>query len=56
MLCGVGFTMSLFIGGVAFHDTATASEVQLGVVAGSLLSVLAGVLTLKLAARARPAR
>jgi NhaA family Na+:H+ antiporter len=56
MLCGVGFTMSLFIGGLAFHDTATASEVQLGVVAGSLLSVLAGVLTLKLAARARPAR
>ena len=56
MLCGVGFTMSLFIGGLAFHDTTTASEVQLGVVAGSLMSVLAGVLTLKLAARARPAR
>ena len=54
MLCGVGFTMSLFIGGLAFQDTATASEVQLGVVAGSLLSVLAGVLTLKLAERARP--
>ncbi len=56
MLCGVGFTMSLFIGGLAFHEPATASEVQLGVVAGSVLSVLAGVLTLKLAGRARPAQ
>lgn len=51
MLCGVGFTMSLFIGGLAFHDSATASEVQLGVVAGSVLSVVAGILTLKLASR-----
>lgn len=56
MLCGVGFTMSLFIGGLAFHDPATASEVQLGVVAGSILSVMAGVLTLKLAARRTPGR
>ncbi len=54
MLCGVGFTMSLFIGGLAFHDATTASEVQLGVVAGSILSVIAGVLTLKLAGRLRP--
>jgi len=49
MLCGVGFTMSLFIGGLAFHDDTTAAEVQLGVVAGSILSVIAAVLTLKLA-------
>lgn len=56
MLCGVGFTMSLFIGGLAFHDSATASEVQLGVVAGSVLSVIAGILTLKLAARFAPGR
>jgi len=49
MLCGVGFTMSLFIGGLAFpagHETA---QVQLGVIVGSLLSVAAAVLTLKLA-------
>jgi NhaA family Na+:H+ antiporter len=51
MLCGVGFTMSLFIGGLAFHDAVTASEVQLGVVAGSVMSVIAGVLTLKFAGR-----
>ena len=49
MLCGVGFTMSLFIGGLAFHDGAAASQVQLGVVAGSVLSVLAGAITLRLA-------
>ena len=49
MLCGVGFTMSLFIGGLAFHDGAVAAQVQLGVVTGSLLSVLLGVITLRLA-------
>lgn len=49
MLCGVGFTMSLFIGGLAFHDGAAASQVQLGVIAGSVLSVLAGAITLRLA-------
>lgn len=54
MLCGVGFTMSLFIGGLAFHDGAAAAEVQLGVIAGSILSVIAGVLTLKLAGDSRP--
>ena len=56
MLCGVGFTMSLFIGGLAFHDGAAASQVQLWVVAGSLISALAGVLTLRLAATAVPRR
>ncbi len=49
MLCGVGFTMSLFIGGLAFHDGAAAAQVQLGVVAGSVLSVLVGVITLRFA-------
>ena len=48
MLCGVGFTMSLFIGGLAFHDDG-AAQVQLGVVAGSVLSILAGVVTLRIA-------
>ncbi len=49
MLCGVGFSMSLFIGGLAFDDGAAASQVQLGVIAGSVLSVLAGAITLRLA-------
>ena len=56
MLCGVGFTMSLFIGGLAFHDGGAAAEVQLGVIAGSLLSVIVGVLTLRLAGNRRPGR
>lgn len=53
MLCGVGFTMSLFIGGLAFHDGATATQVQLGVIGGSLLSIVAGALTLRLAPNKR---
>lgn len=39
MLCGVGFTVSLFIGGLAFsHDNSLLSLVKLGVLTGSLLS------------------
>lgn len=53
MLCGVGFTMSLFIGGLAFPAGDTTAQVQLGVVAGSVVSVLAGILTLKLAGNLR---
>jgi NhaA family Na+:H+ antiporter len=56
MLCGVGFTMSLFIGGLAFHDGAAAAQVQLGVIAGSVLSAVAGILTLRLAQPAAPGR
>ncbi len=47
---GVGFTMSLFIGGLAFDDAALLNEVRLGVLAGSLASGLAGC-ALILAAR-----
>jgi NhaA family Na+:H+ antiporter len=48
VLCGVGFTMSLFIGALAFspHDTAAQTEVRLGVIAGSLLSTLLGMAVL----------
>jgi NhaA family Na+:H+ antiporter len=41
-LCGVGFTMSLFIGSLAFTDPALVGEVKLGVLAGSLVSAIAG--------------
>jgi NhaA family Na+:H+ antiporter len=48
VLCGIGFTMSLFIGGLAFvglpgdHDT----PVKLGVLCGSVLSGVLGALLL----------
>jgi NhaA family Na+:H+ antiporter len=54
MLCGVGFTMSLFIGGLAFPGGGQGSQVQLGVVAGSLLSLVFGGLVLRLAGGAAP--
>ncbi len=45
LLCGVGFTMSLFIGGLAFEGQGAAYETQLklGVLGGSLVSALLGV-------------
>lgn len=48
LLCGLGFTMSLFIGQLAFplSDAAAQAEVRIGVVAGSVLSTLAGMAVL----------
>ncbi|MGI9047193.1 MAG: Na+/H+ antiporter NhaA [Burkholderiales bacterium] len=44
LLCGIGFTMSLFIGSLAFEGAAGdyAGATRLGVFAGSLISALAG--------------
>lgn len=46
VLCGVGFTMSLFIGELAFDSVATQSSVRLGVLSGSLLSAVVGYLVI----------
>lgn len=48
VLCGVGFTMSLFIGGLAFAGQGAAfeSQLKLGVLMGSLLSGVLGSLIL----------
>jgi Na+:H+ antiporter, NhaA family len=52
LLCGIGFTMSLFIGGLAFADTPEFdTETKLGVILGSVASTLAGALVLSLGRR-----
>ena len=54
LLCGIGFTMSLFIGGLAFPKDPQADAVKIGVLMGSLLSALTGVLVLRLASPRTP--
>jgi len=58
VLCGIGFTMSLFIGGLAFDSFGQAYEIKLklGVLAGSIVSALAGSAILVAAALLRRAR
>ncbi len=53
-LCGIGFTMSLFIGGLAFAEGGSgyARIDRLGILIGSLVSAIAGVIIL-LATRQR---
>ncbi len=56
MLCGIGFTMSLFIGSLAFERAGQqhAAAVRLGILAGSLLSALCGYALLRAALRRAP--
>ena len=50
VLCGIGFTMSLFIGNLAFTGSPLlVDEVKVGVLAGSILAALAGILILRFA-------
>jgi NhaA family Na+:H+ antiporter len=46
-LCGVGFTMSLFIGSLAFEGPEYFTALRLGVIAGSTLSGVVGYLLLR---------
>ena len=42
LLCGIGFTMSLFIGGLAFGDLGMNDGVKMGVLMGSFAAALSG--------------
>jgi Na+:H+ antiporter, NhaA family len=44
LLCGIGFTMSLFIGGLAFEDPASLAAVKVGVLGASIISAVIGYL------------
>jgi NhaA family Na+:H+ antiporter len=52
VLTGIGFTMSLFIGTLAFAGPEAAAPLRLGVLAGSILSAVLGYAVLRLAPRA----
>lgn len=53
ILCGIGFTMSLFIGSLAFEESGVDRifDERLGIVLGSLVSGIFGTVILKLALR-----
>ncbi|WP_083659471.1 Na+/H+ antiporter NhaA [Pseudomonas sp. PA1(2017)] len=54
MLCGIGFTMSLFISGLAFPgDPASVEESKIGILLGSLLSAIVACLILRFAPKAQ---
>jgi NhaA family Na+:H+ antiporter len=54
LLCGIGFTMSLFIGSLAFEDAARIGEVKLGVLGGSFVSALLGFALLRMSSKGEP--
>ena len=45
-LAGIGFTMSLFIGGLSFSDAEMMNQVRLGVLSGSIISAILGYVVL----------
>ena len=58
ILCGVGFTMSLFIGSLAFEETGVnlLFDDRLGIIIGSLFSGVVGYIVLRLSLNSKPAR
>ncbi len=55
LICGVGFTMSLFIGSLAFTDhPSLMNYVKIGVIAGSFLSAVLGSIVFLLTKTTRP--
>lgn len=54
LLCGIGFTMSLFIGLLAFDDPLLQDRVKFGILAGSVIAGTAGYIVLRLVHRRNP--
>ena len=54
LLCGIGFTMSLFIGDLAFHGSVIQAGVKLAVFTGSLVSAVLGLAWLRICFGKRP--
>jgi Na+:H+ antiporter, NhaA family len=56
LLCGIGFTMSLFIGMLSFaNDPVLQNEVKIGILGGSFLAGVLGWTVLRFAPREIPA-
>lgn len=53
LLCGIGFTMSLFIGLLAFEDPGVQDRVKIGILAGSVISGVLGAVLLSVSGRRR---
>ena len=47
LLCGIGFTMSLFISGLAFGGVPESFDPRLGIIGGSLIAGIVGYLVLR---------
>lgn len=53
LLCGIGFTMSLFIGALAFDSPELGKATKIGVLLGSVASALAGAVVLRMAGKTK---
>lgn len=54
VIAGIGFTMSLFIGTLAYSDPSHAAGVRIGVLAGSIASAILGYIVLRVATAREP--